>query len=156
LCDVRIDFDGEREGLLTRLQAAAPQGFVVEDVYKLTATDGAMSKQLAGAEYAAWLPAAPASLRAEGLEVKRLQKKVQKTIDVGRHLETARVVDGDEADMLRAQLEWPMGGAIVSFRLKIEASGGAKPSEVIEALTGATPPEGTRYARTGFLMNNSY
>jgi hypothetical protein len=111
-----------------------------------------MSKQLAGAEYAAWLPEAPAALRTDGLTVGRVQKRVHKVIDVGRHLETAHIVEGDEAEMLRAQLDWPSGGAIVSFRLKIEASGGAKPSEVIEALTGTRPPEGTRYARTGFLM----
>ena len=49
---------------------------------------------------------------------------------------------------LRAALEWPAGGVILGFRLRIEPNGGAKPSEVIAALTGATPPEGTRYART--------
>src|SRR5439155_18119404 len=153
LCDVKIDFDGAGAELLERLRAASPPGFVVEGVERMAATDGAMSKRLAGAEYAAWLPAAPAGLRVDGLEVKRLQKRVWKTIDVGRHLETAHVVDGDEADELRAQLDWPDGGAVVTFRLKIEASGGAKPSEVIEALTGAAPPEGTRYARIGFLLH---
>ena len=58
-----------------------------------------------------------------------------------------RLVDGDEAAELRAALEWPAGGAIVGFRLRIEPNGGAKPTEVIEALTGAEPPEGARYAR---------
>src|SRR5262249_12431829 len=96
----------------------------------------------------AWLPEAPAALRAEGLTVTRQHKRVTKTIDVARHLEEARVVDGEEAARLRAALDWPTGGAIVTFRVRLGPDGGTKPSEVIEALTGGPPAEGTQYART--------
>jgi radical SAM-linked protein len=147
-CDVKIDFDGDGETLLARLRAAAPEGLVVHAVAKLGAEDPAISKLLDRADWAAWLPSAPAQFRTEELVVKRLQKRVWKTIDVARHLDGVRLVEGDEAASLRAALEWPDGGVIVGFRLRIEPNGGAKPSEVIEALTGGEPPEGTRYART--------
>jgi radical SAM-linked protein len=147
-CDVKIDFDGDPAVLLTRLCAASPEGFVVAAVEKLGATDAAISRLLDRADWAAWLPSAPATLRTEELVVKRLQKRVMKTIDVGRHLESVRVVEGDEAAALRAALDWPDGGVVLGFRLRIDSNGGAKPTEVIEALTGAEPPEGARYART--------
>ncbi len=146
-CDVKIDFDGDGETLLARLRAAAPEGLVIAAVARLGAANPAVSRLLDRADWAAWLPSAPAPLRTEGLVVKRLQKRVEKTIDVGRHLESVRLVGGDEADELRVALGWPAGGAIVGFRLRIDPNGGAKPTEVIEALTGAEPPEGARYAR---------
>ncbi|MCU1278514.1 MAG: hypothetical protein JWM53_2060, partial [bacterium] len=146
-CDVKIDFDGEPEALMARLRAAAPEGLVVAAAEKLGVTDVAISKLLERADWAAWLPSAPATLRTEGLVVKREQKRVMKTIDVGRHLDGVRLVDGEEAATLRAALEWPEGGVILGFRLRIDPNGGAKPTEVIEALTGAEPPEGAQYAR---------
>ena len=148
LCDVRIDFDGSAETLVTRLRAASPEGLVIVDARRLGEGDRAVSRVLGRAEWAAWLPAAPAALRTDGLTVARVQKRVRKTIDVGRHLEEARFVDGDEAARLRAALDWPAGGAILRFCLRLEADGGARPGEVIEALTGAAPPDGVRYART--------
>ena len=148
LCDVRIDFDGSAEELVERLRVAAPEGMLVSAAQRLGAGDATVSRVLARADYAAWLPAAPSTLRTEGLTVKRLQKKVMKTIDVGHHLDGARVVGGDEAAALRAQLDWPQEGALLAFRLRVEPNGGAKPSEVVAALLGVTPPEGVRYART--------
>jgi hypothetical protein len=146
-CDVKIDFAGDGETLLARLRAAAPEGLVVAAVEKLGVTDPAISKLTDRADWVAWLPSAPSPLRTEDLIVKREQKRVLKTIDVGRHLDGVRLVDGDEAARLREALEWPAGGVIIGFRLKIEPNGGAKPTEVIEALTGAEPPEGAQYAR---------
>ena len=151
-CDVKIDYDGDGETLLARLRAAAPEGLAVHEVTRLAPTDHALSKLLDRAEWAAWLPSAPAELRSSELVVKRQQKRVMKTIDVGRYLEEVRFVDGDEAASLRAALDWPAGGVIVGFRLRIDPTGGAKPSEVIEALLGVEPPEGTRYARTSLTL----
>jgi radical SAM family uncharacterized protein/radical SAM-linked protein len=151
-CDVKIDFAGDAETLLARLRASAPEGFVVHAVQPLGDADPAISKLLDRADWAVWLPAAPAPFRTEGLVVRRLQKRVWKTIDVARHLEAVRFIDGDEAASLRAALEWPDGGVLVGFALRIDSNGGVKPTEVIEALTGAEPPEGTRYARTGLRL----
>jgi radical SAM family uncharacterized protein/radical SAM-linked protein len=136
-CDVKIDFDGDGATLLERLRVAAPEGLAVHAVGKLSDR----------ADWVAWLPSAPATLRTDNLIVKREQKRVMKTIDVGRHLDGVRIVDGDEAAGLRAALDWPAGGVIVGFRLKIEPNGGAKPTEVIEALTGAEPADGAQFAR---------
>jgi radical SAM-linked protein len=148
LCDVRIDFSGDAAELAERLRAAAPEGFVVGDVARLDGGDPTVSRVIERADYAAWLPAAPAALATEGLTVTRLQKRVKKTIDVARHLEHAELVaDAVEAARLRATLDWPDGGALLRFRLRIGPNGGAKPSEVVTALVGGRPPEGTRYAR---------
>jgi hypothetical protein len=78
--------------------------------------------------------------------------RVLKTIEVGRYLVGVRLVDGDEAAALRGALDWPADGAVVAFRLRVDPSGGAKPGEVIEALTGAAPPPGTRYARLALTL----
>jgi len=147
-CDVKIDFDGEADVLIARLRAAAPEGLHIDAVAKLGPEDPSVSRLLDRSDWAAWLPSAPASLRTEDLVVTRQQKRVTKSIDVAKHLDGVRFVDGEEAARLRAALDWPAGGAILGFRLRIAPDGGAKPSEVIAALTGAAPPEGTRYART--------
>jgi radical SAM family uncharacterized protein/radical SAM-linked protein len=146
-CDVKIDFDGDADVLLARLRAAAPEGFVVDAVAKLGPQDPSVSRLLDRADWVAWLPSAPGELRTEGLVVSRMQKRVLKSIDVAKHLDGVRFIDGDEDARLRAALDWPAGGVLLGFRLRIDPSGGAKPSEVIAALTGAAPPEGARYAR---------
>jgi hypothetical protein len=132
---------------VARLRAASPEGFVVESVERIGDGAPAISRLITHAEYAAWLPSAPAALRTDGLTVTRLQKRVRKTIDVARLLEEARIVDGEEAAALRAALDWPADGAVLRFRLRIDPNGGAKPSEVVTALVGGAPLEGTRYAR---------
>ena len=137
---------------MARLRAASPEGLRIEAADKLAAGDPSLSRLIEHAEWAAWLPAAPESFRSDELTVKRQQKRVLKTVDVGRYLEGVRLVDGDEAASLRAALDWPADGAVVGFRLRIDPSGGAKPSEVIEALTGAPPPPGTRYARVALTL----
>jgi radical SAM-linked protein len=146
LCDVRLDYDGEAEPLRERLRAASPEGFAVISVERLAPGAPPISRLLAFADYAAWLPIAiaPETLRAEGLTVRRMQKGVAKTIDVGRHLVSARV---EVAEPLSAELEWPAGGTVLSWRLRLGDEGSAKPSEVVEALLGAPPPDTTRYAR---------
>jgi radical SAM-linked protein len=151
--DVKIDYDGDGEALIQRLRAAAPGGLVVEAVQKLGAQDPSLAKLLERADWAAWLPSAPPAFRTDELTVKRQQKRVLKTIDVAHHLDgSVRIVEGDEAARLRAALDWPAHGVVVAFRLRIEPNGGARPAEVIEALTGAEPLEGTRYARTGLTL----
>jgi radical SAM-linked protein len=147
LCDVRIDFDGDAGELVARLRAAAPLGLSIVGAVKLGAEDQAISKLLARADFAAWLPAAP-SLRSEPGTVKRTQKRTVRAVDVKQHLDEARLCDGDEAAQLRAALEWPDDGAILVFRTRIDHEGGARPTEVIEALSGAAPGEEVRFART--------
>jgi radical SAM family uncharacterized protein/radical SAM-linked protein len=144
LCDVRVEWSGDAEALRARLAAACPEGLVIEEATRLAAEDRALPKVLALGDYVARVPGPVGELRREGLTVTRLQKGRRKTIDVGALLVDARVVD--EA---AAALEWPAGGTLMAFRLRVGDEGGAKPSEVVEALTGAPPPAGTRYARTG-------
>ena len=149
ICDVRIDFDGDGDDAPGAAARGGARG-------ARRARGGEARRRRSGdLEAARSRPIGRRgcrrrrrTLRTEELAVKRLQKRVRKTIDVARHLDGARLVDGDEAASLRAALEWPDGGVIVGFRLRIEPKGGAKPSEVIEALTGGEPPEGTRFART--------
>jgi radical SAM family uncharacterized protein/radical SAM-linked protein len=147
ICDVRIDFAGTAEELVARLRAAAPMGLAIAGAVKLGAQDPAISKVLARADFAAWLPEVP-SLRSEPAPVKRTQKRTVRAVDVKQHLDEARLAGADEAAALRAALEWPDGGAIVVFRTRIDHEGGARPVEVIEALSGEAPSEEVRFART--------
>jgi radical SAM family uncharacterized protein/radical SAM-linked protein len=147
LCDVRIDFDGDAAELIARLRAAAPPGLDIVAAVKLGAQDPAVSKVLARADFAAWLPEVP-SLRTEPGEVRRTQKRAVRVVDVKQHLDEARLCEGEEAARLRAALEWPDGGAILMFRTRIDHEGGARPGEVVEALSGAAPTETVRFART--------
>jgi radical SAM-linked protein len=149
LCDVRVDWSDSDEELRDRLRAAAPEGLVIESAKKLTETDQALSKLISMAEYASWIPRVVDAdgLRREGLTVTRLQKGVRKTIDVGAKLLVARVATAEESAALATALEWPAGGTILVSRVRVGDEGGAKPSEVVEALLGGVPPEGTRYAR---------
>jgi radical SAM family uncharacterized protein/radical SAM-linked protein len=149
LCDVRIDWTQGEAELAERLRAAAPAGFVVEEVRRLGEGERALPSVLALADYAAWLPADGVELKREGLIVERVRKGERKKIDVGARLDWARVAGPDEAAALKARLDWPAGGSVVVARLKLEGDGAARPAEIAEALLGATPPDGTRYARVG-------
>jgi hypothetical protein len=155
LCDVRVDFGGSDEELRERLRASAPEGLVIESLRKLGDAEPALSKRLALADYAAWVPGAveEQALRRANLVVSRLQKGVRKSIDVGARLVEARVAGAAEAAALGEVLEWPAGGTVIRTRLTIADEGSAKPSEVVEALLGAAPPEGTRYARLGLYAD---
>ncbi len=151
LVDVRVEWSGDGEELRARLVKGAPEGLVIEEVRALESGEPALSKVLAAAEYAAWLPS-PVELSAEPRPVmRRSEKRDDKLIDVARLLSEARVMAEPEATRLRAFLDWPSGGSVVGWRLRLEPDGGARPAEVVEALTGAAPPEATRYARTGLL-----
>ncbi|HZS38752.1 MAG TPA: TIGR03960 family B12-binding radical SAM protein [Polyangia bacterium] len=157
LCDVRIDWSGGDDELRERLRAAAPEGLVIESLRRLDDAEPALSKLLALAEYASWIPGAveEQALRRENLIVSRLQKGVRKSIDVGARLVEARVADAAEAAAIAELLEWPAGGTVIRTRLAIADEGSAKPSEVVEALLGVAPPEGTRYARTGLYADGA-
>jgi radical SAM family uncharacterized protein/radical SAM-linked protein len=144
LCDVRV-LATDADELAARLRAAAPEGLVIERVRRLEEGDPALSKVLAMADFAAWVPGPVSELRTDGLTVTRVQKGKQKTIDVARHLVEAKVSD-DRA--LARTLEWPEGGTLLTWRLRVGDEGGAKPTEVIEALTGAPPADSVRFART--------
>jgi radical SAM family uncharacterized protein/radical SAM-linked protein len=147
ICDVRIAYEGTPEDLLARLRAAAPMGLAINGVVRLSDDDAAISKLLARADFAAWLPESP-ELRESPLTVARQQKRTTRAINVGEHLDLVRIADDAEAAALRDALEWPAGGAILVYRTRIDHEGGARPVEVIEALSGAAPGESVRFART--------
>jgi radical SAM family uncharacterized protein/radical SAM-linked protein len=151
ICDVRVDFNGSHEELQQRIQAAAPEGIEVEEVRRLEEDDPSLAKILGRATYAAWLPEEPATLRTENLTITRVQKKQSKTVDVGRHLLSARLLGGQVAEGLRRRLDWPEGGVILFSELRVGDDGSAKPAEVVEVLTGARPSTGVRYARIELL-----
>jgi radical SAM family uncharacterized protein/radical SAM-linked protein len=153
LVDVRVEWSESGEELRAKLTAAAPEGLVIEEARLLSEGEPALSKVLAAAEWAAWLPANVALQSELRPVVRKSEKKPPRSIDVAHFLDGARFVSDAEAQRLRAQLDWPEGGAVLGWRLKLQADGGAKPSEVIEALTGVAAPEATRYARTGLLQN---
>jgi radical SAM-linked protein len=147
--DVRIDYTGDAGELLARLNAAAPEGFAFAEARMLGHNEAAVARRLARADFAAWLPEAPAALRSEGLTAARADKRRgARAVDVGQHLDGARIVDGAEAAELRRALGWPDGGAILGWRTKIDQNGGARPVEVVAALVGAPAAEGVRFART--------
>jgi radical SAM family uncharacterized protein/radical SAM-linked protein len=153
LVDVRVVWEGDGESLRQKLAEAAPEGLIVEEARALEDGEAALSKVLAAAEFAAWLPA-PVEISAEIKPVVRRKygaRKADKHIDVSGLVDGARLLDEAEAARLRAELDWPEGGAIVGWRLRLSPDGGARPAEVIEALTGAAAPEATRYARTALL-----
>jgi radical SAM-linked protein len=147
VCDVRVAFD-DADGLMARLQACAPEGLVLESVRRLQPGEPALGKVLAFADYAAWVPGVvePQALRTSDLVVTRMQKGKEKRVDVAQYLVEARVDEAGEA--LAARLEWPTGGTVLVWRLKLDGDGSAKPAEVLSALLGGAP-EGARYARVG-------
>jgi radical SAM-linked protein len=149
LCDARVIFDGSAAELEARLRAAAPEGLVIEAVRRMDEGELPLSKVLALADCAAWVPGVveAQALRSGELVVERMQKGVRKRIEVSKHLVSAQPAHGEDRDSLLGQLEWPAGGTVLRFRLRIGDDGGAKPSEVVQALLGAAPPDGTRYAR---------
>ena len=152
LADVRVVWDGDGESLRALLASAAPGGFVIEEVRALADGEPPLSKTLAAAEYAAWLPNAVELSAQPAQVVRRSDKKEAKTIDVARLLADARIIGEEDAARLRAELDWPEGGAVLGWRLKLGDDGGARPSEVIESLTGAVAPESTRYCRVALLQ----
>jgi radical SAM-linked protein len=145
LCDVRIEWPGGADELGARLGAVAPEGLRMVALRALGANEPPLSRVLSRADYAALVPDELPPLRAADLVVSRVQKGKRKPIDVGRWLVGAAIADADEAARLRGALDWPAGG-VVTFGLRVGTDGGAKPAEVIEALTGRAP-EGARYAR---------
>jgi radical SAM-linked protein len=141
-CDVRVEWSGSDEELREKLREAAPEGLRIEALRSLEGDEPGLSKRLAFAEWAAWLPQAPADLRRQDLVVQRKEK----SIDVARFLVEARLEEAAPAS-----LAWPEGGAILRWRVRIDGDGGAKPVEVVEALTGAPAPSSMRAARLALL-----
>ena len=156
--------------LAERLSAAAPEGFVIDRVVLLPEDAPSLSRLIDSTEFAIVLPSATdpattsplcdlsrvAGWRARSLIVQRRsrERREVKDIDVGRYLLQAEVLSSEAAQALRQRLQLagpagssPDAGAIVVARLRIAADGGAKPSEVAEALLGSPAPAGTRYAR---------
>jgi radical SAM family uncharacterized protein/radical SAM-linked protein len=148
--DVRVVWDGTDGELRGKLSQAAPEGLIIEETRALAEGEPVLSKVLAAAEFAAWLPS-PVAVGELRPVTRKYDKKPSKQIDVARLVDGARVLDESEAASLRATLEWPEGGAVIAWRLKLESDGGARPAEVIESITGAAAPESVRYARTALI-----
>ena len=146
MCDVKAIFDGSEVELLAKMQGALPEGVTITDVRELVEGEVALNKVIGQARYAAWLPTRPEALRTSDLSVVRVQKHDRKQIDVSAYLLEAKVADAETEARLREQLEWPAGGAILLSTVRVSDDGGVKPSELVEALTGA-PCEGTLLAR---------
>jgi radical SAM family uncharacterized protein/radical SAM-linked protein len=152
LADVRVAFD-DAETLLCKLSSAAPEGLIFDAIERLEEHEPGLAKMLTHADYAAWVPGVvdPQALRREGLVVTRVQKGQSKTVDVGKHLVWAEVASEDE---LTRALDWPSGGTVVRWRLKVGDEGSARPQEVLSALLGAPPPANVRFARVALITES--
>jgi len=146
--DLRADYEGDAESLLSTLRTLTPEGLEFTGCARLHNEDPALSKILTATTWAAWTPL-DASISTENRTLVRRHKGRDKTIDVGSFLLSSSLVVGAEADRLRAKLEWPAGGTILAFRLRAGEDGSAKPTEVAEVLLGTDAAMGARYARTG-------
>ncbi len=159
------------EELGERLAAAAPEGFVIDRVVLLPDDAPSLSRLIESTDFAIVLPDSPcaagpaaavcdpafvATWKDRPLAVQRRsrERREVKDIDVGRYLVHAEVLPEEAAQDLRHRLQLDQvasdsmtAGPILLARLRIAADGGAKPSEVAEAVLGAAPPPGTRYAR---------
>lgn len=158
--------------LAERLTAAAPDGFVIDRVVLLPEEAPSLSRLIDSTDFAMVLPDAQAvgagqvasvcdlsavsTWKTRPLMVQRRsrERREVKDIDVGRYLLHAEVLGPESAQDLRQRLrltaaESPLAASspIVVARLRIAPDGGAKPSEVAEALLGFPAPAGTRYAR---------
>ncbi len=147
LCDVKAIFDGDEPALLAKMQGALPEGVTIDAVRELVDGEVALNKVIGQARYAAWLPTRPESLRTGDLSVVRTQKSERKQIDVSAFLLEATLADAETESRLRAELEWPAGGAILLSTVRVSDDGGVKPGELVEALTGARCEEGVLLAR---------
>jgi radical SAM-linked protein len=165
--DLRIELDRDSgqppsaAELERRLIAAAPEGLCIERVVELPAGAPALSKLIEFMDVAVGLP--PNAGQPPLLDLSRLtnfaayslsalrhkEGSEPKSIDVGRYLRSVELPPQAVAEPLRQALEWSPELTIVLARLQVFGDGGAKPSEVAEALLGQRPPAGTRYARTG-------
>jgi len=157
LVDARIEWDGDAAALVEALGAATPMGLRITEARRLGAEDAAVSRVIAVAEWAAWVPAAAAdgvALR-EGAELVVTRRRAEKErrapakrVDVAQYLVEAAWLDGDEGAAVARALDWPAeGGRVLRVVARITDQGGAKPVELVEALLGAVPPEATRYGR---------
>jgi radical SAM-linked protein len=158
------------EELSERLSAAAPEGFVIDRVVLLPDDAPSLSRLIDSTVFAIVLPDSPgvagpaaacdlspvATWKDRPLVVQRRsrERREVKDIDVGRYLLHAEVLAEETAQDLRHRLQFgpiargsATAGPILLARLRIAADGGAKPSEVAEAVLGMAPPPGTRYAR---------
>ena len=160
VCDLRVE---SREGLpipadelQRRLQAAAPEGIVIDDLVALGDSDPLVTRLIAFSDLAIGVPVSGdlvtdlsqvATFAERPLLVQRRRKNETATIDVGRYLVSAQVAPAADAARLRAQLLWPETLAVLLARVRIQGDGGAKPLEVAEALLCQAAPVGTRYAR---------
>ena len=153
ICDVKLAYDGDVAALEVELAKAAPEGFEIFELHRLEGKEPALTQVIESADYVALVPQATVELKRELTPVLRIQKGERKQIDVSRSLESAQVLGADDSTPLRNELEWSAGGSLIAWKVKILSDGAAKPSEVVEALLGHAPPEGTRYARVRFGMS---
>jgi radical SAM family uncharacterized protein/radical SAM-linked protein len=139
----------DEAAIRARLCGASLEGITFRDARVLGPNDAGLAKVIDGAAYTVGLPRAllaergiadDAALarhlserRAAALEVTRDAKGIKRTIDVSRYLDTLEV-GGAEA-LAGAGIVGDL--AALTFRMHITGQGGARPSEVLEALFGA-------------------
>ena len=150
LCDVRIDFDGDAEALVARLRAAAPEGLRRR---RGRASSGRpIRRSRACSRAPTTRPGCRRrrrALRTEGLDGQRAAEARHEADR--RRPAPRRRARSSTAKRRRGCARRSTGRrAAPSSASACASSPTAAPSrrEVIEALTGATPPEGARYART--------
>lgn len=159
------DFISETE-LTDRLRAAAPEGFVIDQVTRLRKEDPALSKVVEKADFVLGVADWPASLwerlsqkdpdvlRNGLFTVARPGKdnETSKPIDVGSYLLEAEPLVASDAQDLCGKFGWPDATQLIRARVRIGNQGGVRPQELAQALLGEIPP-GLRYARLGLVLS---
>jgi len=153
------------EELRCRLHAAAPEGFLVDEVLLLGPEDKAVSRLVTAADFAIGVPKDDSSSDVESalsqvqswsqrpLVVERPGKAGMdaKRVDVQQFLLQAEHLEGESSQSVRGELGWPADYEVVRARVRIDNQGGVRPVELAEALLGAVP-SGVRYARLGLVL----
>ena len=153
------------EELRSRLLAAAPEGFIVDEVTLLTPEDKAVSRLITAADFAIGVPKDDTSPEVQSaldqvqtwserpLVVERPGKagSEAKRVDVQQFLIQAEHLAGESSQSVRSELGWSADFEVVRARVRIDNQGGVRPVELAEALLGAVP-SGVRYARLGLVL----
>jgi radical SAM-linked protein len=139
----------DEQAIRARLCGASLEGITFRDARMLGANDAGLAKVIDSAEYAVGLPRTLLAARgladdaalarhleqkaSEPLSVVRDMKGIKRSVDVSRYL--AAVALGGVQQLTDAGVVGEL--AAFTFRLHVTGQGGARPSEVLEALFGA-------------------
>ncbi len=161
LLDVKLAEDVDADGLIDRLNAVTLDGIDFLGAVRLGESDRALGRVLAGATFAARLPAPtraaalvarfqsdePLSVvRASSRVGGRGQASIGRRVDVRKSLRSVTLPSLEALQRLDRALGWP-GEPTLVFELAISGEGSARPYEVIEALAGEEAADGSAFAR---------